>query len=127
MPQLRVFFTMLCGTLAATAALCADLNDPFRGAPRFTHAKATYLITYARAGAGSFRITPSSEQLIPIRALMDMELCEPSARYASPGAEVSSPSVSPSAEPSAERQAEHAETSAAQPSAVPSAWRRAER
>ena len=29
--QLRYLFTLLVGSFAALASLCADLNDPFRG------------------------------------------------------------------------------------------------
>jgi hypothetical protein len=52
--QLRVLFSVLVGALTATACICADLNDPFRGA---------------------FQITPSSEQLLIIRDLLDESLC----------------------------------------------------
>lgn len=65
--QLRVLFSVLVGALSATACICADLNDPFRGA---------------------FRITPSSEQLFLIRDVIDRSLCNPSGgRYGSVGGE----------------------------------------
>ena len=51
--QLRLLFAVLVGALTATACICVDLNDPFRGA---------------------FQITPSSEQLILIREIVEQEL-----------------------------------------------------
>mmetsp|Transcript_29008 Transcript_29008/g.79334 ORF Transcript_29008/g.79334 Transcript_29008/m.79334 type:complete len:145 (-) Transcript_29008:181-615(-) len=51
--QLRVLFAVLVGALTATACICADLNDPFRGA---------------------FQITPSSEQLLLIRDVVGQTL-----------------------------------------------------
>lgn len=51
--QLRLLFSVLVGTLSATACICADLNDPFRGA---------------------FQITPSSEQLVLIREVVSQTL-----------------------------------------------------
>ena len=51
--QLRVLFSVLVGSLTATACICADLNDPFRGA---------------------FQITPSSEQFDMIRSVVDQTL-----------------------------------------------------
>lgn len=56
--QLRILFTVLVGALSSTATLCADLADPFRGA---------------------FRVTPSSEQIILVRSLIDQSLCGPDA------------------------------------------------
>ena len=44
---------MLIGALSATACICTDLNDPFRGA---------------------FQITPSSQQLYLIREVIDRTL-----------------------------------------------------
>jgi hypothetical protein len=52
--ELRLLFSVLVGALSATACICADLNDPFRGA---------------------FQITPSSEQLITIREMIGQEIC----------------------------------------------------
>lgn len=51
--QLRLLFTVLVGSLTATACICTDLNDPFRGA---------------------FQITPSSEQLVMIRDVVGQTL-----------------------------------------------------
>ncbi len=51
--QLRLLFSVLIGALTATACICADLNDPFRGA---------------------FQITPSSEQLFLIRDVVGRTL-----------------------------------------------------
>jgi len=51
--QLRLLFSVLTGALVATACVCIDLNDPFRGA---------------------FRITPSSEQLVNIRDEIEQSL-----------------------------------------------------
>lgn len=51
--QLRLLFSVLVGALTATACICADLNDPFRGA---------------------FQITPSSEQFDMIRSVVDQTL-----------------------------------------------------
>ena len=56
--QLRILFTVLVGALSSTATLCADLADPFRG---------------------QFRVTPSSEQIILVRSLIDQSLCGPDA------------------------------------------------
>ena len=53
--QLRILFSVLVGALSATACICADLNDPFRGA---------------------FQITPSSKQLSLIRDMIGQEICE---------------------------------------------------
>ena len=49
---------VLVGALSSTATLCADLADPFRG---------------------QFRVTPSSEQIILVRSLIDQSLCGPDA------------------------------------------------
>merc|ERR1711935_404871 len=51
--QLRLLFAVLIGALSATACICTDLNDPFRGA---------------------FQITPSSQQLYLIREVIDRTL-----------------------------------------------------
>ena len=51
--QLRLLFAVLIGALSATACICTDLNDPFRGA---------------------FQITPSSQQLYLIREGIDRTL-----------------------------------------------------
>jgi len=51
--QLRFLFSILIGALTATGCICADLNDPFRGA---------------------FRITPTTEQLVLIREIISQEL-----------------------------------------------------
>mmetsp|Transcript_11086 Transcript_11086/g.26344 ORF Transcript_11086/g.26344 Transcript_11086/m.26344 type:complete len:427 (+) Transcript_11086:70-1350(+) len=51
--QLRLLFAVLVGALSATACICTDLNDPFRGA---------------------FQITPSSQQLYLIREVIDRTL-----------------------------------------------------
>lgn len=51
--QLRLLYSILVGALGATAVVCIDLNDPFRG---------------------SFQITPSSEQLVGIRAEIDYSI-----------------------------------------------------
>jgi len=51
--QLRLLFSVLVGALTATACICADLNDPFRGA---------------------FQITPSSVQFDMIRSVVDQTL-----------------------------------------------------
>ena len=48
--RLRLLFTILSGVGAAVAALCVDLNDPFRG---------------------NFRITPSADQLYILRAALE--------------------------------------------------------
>lgn len=51
--RLRLIFTMLVGAFSALSALCADLNDPFRG---------------------SFNVTASTQQLSFILASIDQEL-----------------------------------------------------
>jgi len=51
--RLRVIFTMLVGTFCGLSALCADLNDPFRG---------------------SFNVTGSTQQLSLLIASIDQEL-----------------------------------------------------
>lgn len=51
--QLRMLFTILIGSLSGILAICLDLNDPF---------------------SGSFRVTPSAQQLGVIRALVQGEL-----------------------------------------------------
>lgn len=51
--QLRLLFTIMTGVGSAGAALCVDLNDPFRG---------------------NFRVTPSADQLYVIRATLAQEL-----------------------------------------------------
>lgn len=61
--QLRLLFGVLVGALSATACICADLNDPFRGA---------------------FQITPSSEQLELIRELVSQTLSGPEAAPSPP-------------------------------------------
>ena len=53
--QLRLCFAVLTGALTATAALCVDLSDPFRG---------------------SFRITASAEQLVGIRDIIEAECAD---------------------------------------------------
>jgi len=51
--RLRLIFTMLVGTFSGLSALCADLNDPFRG---------------------SFSIVGSTEQLLTLQGGLDDEL-----------------------------------------------------
>ena len=51
--QLRLLFSVLVGSLSATACICIDLNDPFTGA---------------------FQITPSSEQIAIIREVIEQSL-----------------------------------------------------
>ena len=50
----RLLFTMLTGAIVATASLCYDLADPFRG---------------------SFTIGRSAEQLYSLRSSMDQQYC----------------------------------------------------